>query len=231
MKISQPIAGLCLAALLSACGGGGGGENDAPAAALTNAVPLSNAGINQTATVGALVTLDGSGSTDSNQDALTYKWTMASKPIDSAALFTETTLIKPTLTRTMPGTYVFTLVVSDGKADSAPSTVAVAVTAAVGPVPARAPAPPEIEDLINTAVTNIPLWVKSPSTFKVIGTPTWAYYDTIGKPAEGAVTVNFDSQNGFGATIRTRAICPANWDTRGFWRNTMQSSLALCSFY
>jgi len=30
MKISQPIAGLCLAALLSACGGGGGGGTTAP---------------------------------------------------------------------------------------------------------------------------------------------------------------------------------------------------------
>lgn len=213
-------------AILPACGGGG----DSSPAAPVNSAPLANAGINQTATVGQIVTLNGTGSSDANGDPLTYKWTMTTVPPTNAPFFTELTLSKPTLTRANPGNYVFKLVVNDGKLDSAPTTVAVTVTAAVGPVAARAPAPPEVQDLIDTAVANSLHWMRSPSTFKVVGTPSWSYYDTIGEPEKGAVSFAYDSQNGFGATVRGQALCPANWDTRGYWRNTMQSSLALCIY-
>ena len=226
MKLAVYAAAI---AMLSACGGGGDGELDST----INVAPIANAGANQTVTSGAVATLDGSNSSDANKDDLTYKWTITSKPTDSAPLFTETTTAKPTLTRTKVGKYEFTLVVNDGQLDSAPSTVTVTVDMPpeVGPIAARAPTAAEVEELTKIAVENIPLWVKSPSTFKVIGTPSWSYYDTLGKPDKGAITVNFDSQNGFGATVRTRAICDAEWDVRGYWRNTLSSSLALCAFF
>ncbi len=214
--------------LLTACGGGGDGE--ATAGPTGNSAPLAIAGTNQTTTVGAIVQLDGSSSSDADKDALTYKWTLTSKPTDSAPLFGETNSAKPTLTNTRVGTYVLTLVVNDGKIDSTPSTVSIDVSAATGPISARAPTAIEVESLTKMAVDNIPLWLKSPSTFKMIGSPAWSYYDTIGKPNQGAITVDFDSQNGFGATIRTKAICGAEWDSRGFWRNTLTQSLALCVF-
>ena len=58
---------------LSACGGGGGA---APASAPppANIVPVANAGGNQTVFEGTTVTLDGSGSTDSDGTITLYEW-------------------------------------------------------------------------------------------------------------------------------------------------------------
>lgn len=198
-------------------------------AAVANVAPVANAGVAQNVVAGSLVTLDGSASSDANGDSLTYAWTLTSKPAGSAAALSSATPAKPTLNVDLAGTYVATLVVNDGNLSSASSTIT--VTVVTDPSIARSPTIAEIKFLTDTAVTNIPQWLKSPSSFKLAETPTWAYYDTIGKPNEGAITVKFDSQNGFGAMIRTTAICGAHWNIKGFWRNTMNNSLALCSFY
>lgn len=102
-----------------------------------------------------------------------------------------------------------------------------------GPLPARAPTEAEIEKMTKFVLEIIPTNLRSPSTFKVIGTPSWNYYASIGRPNEGAITVNFDSQNGFGALIRTQAICPAEWDDRGFWKNVLAAttSIRFCYYY
>jgi hypothetical protein len=94
-------------------------------ASATNAAPVANAGLVQNVQVGALVTLDGSGSTDANGDTLTYNWSLTSKPQGSATVIGTPTLIKPTFTADVVGTYVATLTVNDGKTSSASSTVAV----------------------------------------------------------------------------------------------------------
>lgn len=230
-NVVNVMAGVFVAVVLSLTGCGGGDGGDGGDNSPNNATPVANAGSAQNATVGSVVFLDGSASSDADGDALSYQWTLTTKPTDSAVYFDATDSAKPTLANIMAGTYVLALVVNDDVVNSAPSTVTVTVVPAVGPVSAREPVTSEIQYLVDSAVKNIPLWLRSPSTFKLAGEPTWSYYETIDKPGEGAVTVDFDSQNGFGATIRTQAICPANWDTRGFWRNTMQSNLALCIFY
>jgi chitinase len=94
-------------------------------ASATNAAPVANAGLVQNVQVGAVVTLDGSGSTDANGDTLTYNWSLTSKPQGSATAIGTPTLIKPTFTADVVGTYVATLTVNDGKTSSASSTVAV----------------------------------------------------------------------------------------------------------
>jgi hypothetical protein len=78
--------------------------------------------------VGAVVTLDGSLSTDANRDLLTYKWTLVSKPSTSAAALSSATSAKPTFTADAVGVYVVSLVVNDGKLDS--PVVPVTITAA-----------------------------------------------------------------------------------------------------
>jgi hypothetical protein len=220
---------LIMLLVLSACGGGGGGDDGTPAS--SNTPPIANAGISQTVNKGVVVTLDGTTSSDEDGDTLTYNWTLISKPEDSAVYFSDTNTENPTLANIMQGEYVAQLIVNDGTVNSEPSEVSVTVNELDGPAPTRAPVQAEIDYLTQTAIDNIPLWLTSPSTFQLVGTPTWSYYDSIGKPDEGAVSLEFDSQNGFGAMIRTSAICPANWDDRGFWRNTMLDSLALCNFY
>ena len=103
-------------------------------AAAANVAPVANAGSIQSVVLGS-VTLDGSASTDANGDTLTYKWTLLAKPISSTATLSSTTSAKPTFTADLTGVYVASLIVNDGKVDSAVVTVTVnASQANVAPV-------------------------------------------------------------------------------------------------
>ena len=101
----------------------------------TNSAPVANAGLSQTVTVGAQVAMDGTASTDADKDMLMYKWSLISKPAGSAAALTAANSPVPKFTADLVGTYVLSLVVSDGKADSEASGVTVVATLAnVAPV-------------------------------------------------------------------------------------------------
>ncbi|MBI2355101.1 MAG: hypothetical protein HYV06_08745 [Deltaproteobacteria bacterium] len=90
---------------------------------IANTAPVANAGTAQNIVIGTVVTLDGSGSSDANGDTLTYSWAFTSKPAGSTAILSSTTAVKPTFTADVVGTYVFNLIVNDGKLNSIPSTV------------------------------------------------------------------------------------------------------------
>jgi len=113
-------------------------------AAVANAAPVANAGTDQSVIAGSAVTLNGNGSSDANGDALTYAWTLSTKPAGSAASLSAASSSSPTFTADAPGTYVATLIVNDGKVNSAPSTVAITATTVVGfesvsPLPPNTP--------------------------------------------------------------------------------------------
>jgi len=93
-------------------------------AAVANSAPVSNAGTAQAVTGTGTVTLSGSG-TDANGDTMTYKWYLTSKPINSVATLANSTTATPTFTPDIVGIYVATLIVNDGKVDSAPTTVTI----------------------------------------------------------------------------------------------------------
>ena len=122
-----------LTSLLVACGGGGSAGCSAvlgilPGAGCSttpNTAPVANAGLTQNVTVGSLVTLDGSGSRDANNQSLTYIWQMTAVPAGSLAALSSTTSAKPTFTADVAGTYMVSLVVNDGKANSTLTTVSV----------------------------------------------------------------------------------------------------------
>lgn len=86
-----------------------------------NQPPIADAGIDETVQCtspdGALVTLDGSGSADPDEDALTYSWSNS---------FGEASGVSPTVTLPF-GSNEITLVVNDGQIDSAPDTVNITV--------------------------------------------------------------------------------------------------------
>ncbi|NHZ36720.1 PKD domain-containing protein [Massilia rubra] len=98
-----------------------------------NAIPVANAGANQTAPVGTKVTLNGEASSDKNGDALKHTWTLVSKPPGSNTSVIGDGNVRPVLLLDAAGTYSVTLVVNDGKADSLPATVL--ITAVAPPTP------------------------------------------------------------------------------------------------
>lgn len=106
------------------------GQVDSAAASVTvtavaNVAPVANAGAWQSVVVGALATLDGTGSADANGDALNYAWTLTQRPASSAADLASGTTAHPTFTPDLAGSYVVQLVASDGLLESAAATALV----------------------------------------------------------------------------------------------------------
>ncbi len=90
-----------------------------------NSCPTANAGPDQTVALGDIVTLAGGGSTDPDGDALTYVWSLSSKPEGSAAALSDPIAVTTTFTVDLSGEYMAELVVNDGACDSEPDTVTV----------------------------------------------------------------------------------------------------------
>jgi trimeric autotransporter adhesin len=93
--------------------------------ATTNTAPVAAAGPNQSVPAGSQVLLDGSGSSDSDGDPLTYSWSFNSRPAGSGATLSAAATVSPAFAADVAGTYVLQLIVNDGFANSAPSTVTV----------------------------------------------------------------------------------------------------------
>ncbi|GAB3266278.1 hypothetical protein GCM10027347_34190 [Larkinella harenae] len=78
----------------------------------------AKAGADQDVQVGETVKLDGSASTDSKGAALTYQWTVATKPAKSTAAITGATTAKPTFVPDEVGEYELELTVSNANGTS-----------------------------------------------------------------------------------------------------------------
>ena len=91
----------------------------------TNSAPVADAGPAQTVFVGTAVTLDGSGSSDVDGDALAFRWAFTARPAASAATLANPTAVAPSFTVDAPGSYVLQLTVNDGTVDGAPDTVTI----------------------------------------------------------------------------------------------------------
>ena len=102
----------------------------------SNLAPTANAGSNRSVDEGATVTLDGSGSSDPDDDALTYLWTAPDGVTLSDASAASPTFTAPD--RIADYSLTFSLTVNDGELDSYPDTVTVSVSADDDPPDARA---------------------------------------------------------------------------------------------
>lgn len=141
-----------------------------------NTPPVADAGQDQSVPVFSLVTLNGSGSHDGDGDALTFQWSLESRPQGSAATLLNPTFAQPTIIPDIQGIYVVTVVVSDGKTSSNPDSVAIIVPT---PTPSGLPA----------------LSITSPSEGSVVGVSPITVTGFVNDPT-ASVTVN-----GISATV------------------------------
>lgn len=94
-----------------------------------NQPPTTNAGPDQSVHPGSLVTLDGSGSYDLDENyLLSYAWEITSKPAGSTAALANPNSVNPSFTPDLLGDYIVTLVVIDSQGlSSAPDQVLVSM--------------------------------------------------------------------------------------------------------
>ncbi|WP_444994127.1 PKD domain-containing protein [Aliikangiella sp. IMCC44359] len=94
----------------------------------TNQAPIANAGNDQSGNVGDSFILNGAASSDPDGDALTYRWTIQSKPAGSVASLSNANQVNAGLTTDTEGSYVVQLIVNDGQLDSNVDTVTILTT-------------------------------------------------------------------------------------------------------
>lgn len=94
-----------------------------------NGVPTADAGVDQSVTVGDTVLLDGAGSSDPDNDPLSYNWTIEIRPLGSSAAIGDPSSETPSFVADVEGSYDVQLIVNDGLVNSASNTMK--VTAAV----------------------------------------------------------------------------------------------------
>ncbi len=93
----------------------------------SGSLPVADAGPDQEVLPGQLVQLDGAGSFDPDGDPLSFRWALTVKPAGSSAFLSDPTVVAPSFTADLIGTYVAQLIVNDGLLDSAPDTVVAAI--------------------------------------------------------------------------------------------------------
>ena len=86
--------------------------------------PVADAGENQLVSVLDTVSLDGSGSSDADEDPLTYSWSL-SVPDGSSAVLSDATAEMPTFDVDLPGIYTAELIVNDGFENSETASVTI----------------------------------------------------------------------------------------------------------
>jgi hypothetical protein len=106
-----------------------------------NSPPVANAGPDQTASFGDTVNLNGTGSTDVDEDILSYSWAIISMPSGSTAVLSDPASATLNFVADLEGEYIAQLIVNDGAVDSSPDTITVTVTPAGEPPVVESPVP------------------------------------------------------------------------------------------
>lgn len=111
------------------------GEFDSEPSAVTvtvlNRIPVANAGPDQgqddAIETGATIYLDGSGSSDEDNDPLTYQWQLTQQPAGSTANIVNPTSATPFFVSDVEGDFIAQLIVNDGLDNSLADTVLIHV--------------------------------------------------------------------------------------------------------
>ena len=95
---------------------------------VANVAPVANAGVDQSVNTGDLVQLDGSASSDPENDPLTYAWALVT-PQGSNASLSDVSIVDPTFTPDVEGSYTVILVVNDGNQNSPADSITITAAA------------------------------------------------------------------------------------------------------
>jgi len=146
-----------------------------------NSVPVADAGADQSGTVGTIIMLNGSGSSDVDGDSLSFLWTLSEKPATSTATVSDPSAVQPTFVLDKPGTYTAQLIVNDGTIDSDPVTVTI-TTFHSKPV---ANAGPD-QDVLTGSVVQL----NGSGSSDVDGNPLTYFWAFTARPENSAVTLS-----------------------------------------
>lgn len=128
----------------------------------TGSTPQANAGVDQlNLAVDQAIHLSGESSSDSDQQSLSYRWSLLYKPTGSNTQLTQTQQVDTELTPDLLGDYIAQLIVNDGQNTSNPDTVLLNVGDS------------------STGGTNGPQITSSPITLATVGTPYNSDIDAI----------------------------------------------------
>ena len=98
-----------------------------------NTAPIADAGKFQYLEAGSTVFLNGSESSDKDNDLLAYKWEILSTPPNSTVQLSSSTSISPYFVSDEEGDYIIQLVVNDGRMNSEPALVTISTVTFVDP--------------------------------------------------------------------------------------------------
>lgn len=103
-------------------------DPDTVKVSFANIAPVADAGNHQSVQVGETVHLDGRGSSDANNDPLTYAWSIVTRPAGSMAALADSDKAQARFVPDLPGNYIASLVVNDGFLNSTASNVSIEAT-------------------------------------------------------------------------------------------------------
>jgi len=170
----------------------------------TNRAPVANAGVGLSVDVGDTVTLDGSGSSDPDGDAITHEWSIVGRPMGSTVELSDSTAINPSFVTDGTGFFDIQLVVKDATERSLPATVR--VRSGVLNTPPTAACGSNQRTTIGTAVTLSSAGSSDPDGDPLmyswsIATRPAGSVAALGAPAMASATLAPDVAGTYGITL------------------------------
>ena len=169
--------------MLSGCGGGS--SSSAPPPPPPNRAPVADAGSDITQSIQrAPVTLDGSGSSDPDDDELTFSWEVREQPQTADTQLENASSARMSFVAPVPGEYVFGLEVSDPDGLSSTDTVTVTLT--------NEPPVAEVNALERSAVAGAGVTLDASGSSDPDGHELRFTWRVVEAPAESALQASYD---------------------------------------
>lgn len=231
------VATLVATMMLAGCGGGSGGSGGSGTAPPVAAIPQATVlfagavsgavdGADVTGSMGAAIELDASGSKDSEGNALSYAWSVVSKPAASALNLGAASTAKLSFQADALGTYIFKLRVTNSKGGFAEKNATVLVNNtvpnAVVVVKASYTAEPTVKPVVAVSAGSSIILDATGSTDPDgdVVSMTWEWVE---KPADSkaALLINGQSVRFVTDVLGTYKIRARGADGRGAYAETI----------